>query len=52
MLGYCLLMKTENIKHFNKIIFKYVNSIVGPSFRVVFIEKSTCGSHEQCIGST
>ena len=36
-------MKTENIKHFSKIIFKYVNSIVGPSFKVVFIEKRLAG---------
>ena len=29
-----------------------MNSTVGPSFEVIFIEKSTCGSHEQCIEPT
>ena len=36
---YCLLLKTENRKHCSKIIFKYVNSIVRPSFKVVFLKK-------------
>ena len=34
---YCLLLKTENWKHCNKIIFKCVNSIVGPNFKVFFL---------------
>ena len=42
---------TENWKHGNKIIFKCVNSIVGPNFEVVFAEKSTCRSRKQCTGS-
>ena len=29
-----------------------MNSAVGLNFKVVFAEKSTCGSHEQCIGPT
>ena len=33
-------------------IFKYVNNVVGPNFKVVFVEKSTCGSREQCTGPT
>ena len=43
---------TENWKHSNKIIFKYVNSIMGFSFEVVFVENSTCRSHEQCTRPT
>ena len=38
----------ENRKHCSKIIFKCVNSIVGLNFKVVFAEKSTRGSREQC----
>ena len=30
---------TENRKHYNKIIFKYVNSTVGPIFNENVIEK-------------
>ena len=29
-----------------------MNSTVGPSFNIVFGEKSTCGSHEQCTELT
>ena len=29
-----------------------MNSVVGLSFKVVFSEKSTCGSHEQCTEPT
>ena len=29
-----------------------MNSTVGPSFKKNFVEKSTCGSREQCTGST
>ena len=25
-----------------------MNSVIGPSFNENFVEKSTCGSHEQC----
>ena len=42
----------KNRKHCNKIIFKCVNSIVGLNFKVVFAEKSTCGSCEQCTRPT
>ena len=45
-------LTTENWKHGNKIIFKYVNSIMGFSFEVVFVENSTCMSHEQCTRPT
>ena len=31
-----LLLKTENWKYCNKIIFKYVDSVIGPSFKVRF----------------
>ena len=33
-------------------IFKCVNSAMGPNFKVVFAEKRTCGSREQCMGPT
>ena len=46
------MQKIENWKHYNKIIFKCVNSTVGPSFNIVFGEKSTCGSYEQCTELT
>ena len=47
---------TENWKHCNKIIFKYVNSIVGPTFKVVFAilagpmnnDLHVCFDHFQC----
>ena len=26
-----------------------MNSIVGPSFKIIFVEKSTCRSPKQCI---
>ena len=32
--------------------FKYVNSVVGHSFKVVFVEKNTCGAREQCTRRT
>ena len=50
--AYCWKLKTKNWKHYNKIIFKCVNSVVGPSFKVFLVEKITYGSHEQCIGPT
>ena len=31
-------------------MFKCVYSVVGPSIKVVFTEKSTCESREQCTG--
>ena len=42
----------ENWKHCSKIIFKWVNSTVGPNFKEKFVEICTCGSHEQCMGPT
>ena len=30
---------TENWKYYSKIIFKYVNSVVGPIFNKSFVEK-------------
>ena len=47
--GYLLLLKIKNWKHCSKIIFKCVNSAVGPSFEIVFAEESTCRSCEQCV---
>ena len=38
LFGYRLLLKTENWKYHSKIIFKYVNNSVGPSFKIVFAE--------------
>ena len=49
---YCWKLKIENWKYCNKIIFKYVNSIVRPGFKIVFTKKSNCGSHEQCTRPT
>ena len=49
---YHLLLKIENKKHCSKINFKCVNSTVRPSFKENFIEKSTYGFCEQCIGPT
>ena len=37
-------LKIENWKHCSKIIFKYLNSAVGPSFNLKFAEFCTCGS--------
>ena len=45
-----ILFIVENWKCYSKIIFKYVNSIVRPSFKVRFIFFHTCESHKQCIG--
>ena len=39
LFGYCLLLKIENWKHCNKIIFKCVNSAVWPIFNENFVEK-------------
>ena len=39
-------------KYCNKIIFKYVNSAVRPSFNLTFTEICTCGFREQCTGPT
>ena len=47
---YCLLLETKYWKYSSKIIFKCVNSIVESSFKVIFAEKSTYESREQCIG--
>ena len=52
LFGYRLLLKTENWKYYSKIIFKYVNSAVGLSFKVIFAEFHTCESHEQCTKPT
>ena len=42
----------ENRKHYNKVIFKCVNSAVEPSFKIVFAKKSICGSRKQYTRST
>ena len=46
------MLIAENCKHCSKIIFKYVNSAVEPSFKVKFAESRTCKSHEQCTRAT
>ena len=52
LFGYRLLLKTESQKNYSKIIFKCVNSAVGPSFKVIFAEFHTCESCEQCTKRT
>ena len=47
-----ILFITENWIYCSKIIFKCVNSVVGISFKEKFAEICTCGSREQCMGST
>ena len=51
-----ILLIVENWKHYSKIIFKFVTSIVRPNFKVVFVKKkkkkSNCGSPAQCTGPT
>ena len=42
----------ENWKYCSKIIFKYVNSVVGPSFKEKFAKIRTCGFREQCMEPT
>ena len=39
-----ILMKTENWKHYSKIIFKCVNSSVGPIFNFFFLNKAIVDS--------
>ena len=38
-----ILLKIENWKHFSKIIFKCVNSAVGPIFNIFFLNKVVVG---------
>ena len=38
-----ILLKTENRKHYSKIIFKCVNSFVGPIFNYFFLNKVVVG---------
>ena len=47
-----ILLKIDNWKHCNKIIFKYVNNAVRPNFNEKFVEKNTCGAREQCTWPT
>ena len=42
----------ENWKHYNKIIFKYVNSAMRPIFNKNFVKKKVYGYREQCTGLT
>ena len=42
----------ENWKYYSKIIFKCVNSAVGPIFNKSFVKKEVCGSRKQCTGPT
>ena len=41
----------ENWKHYSKIIFKGMNSVVGPIFNESFIKKKVCDSQEQYMES-
>ena len=41
----------ENWKYCSKIIFKCVNSAMGPIFNESLVEKEVCGSREQYMGS-
>ena len=43
------IVKTENEKYYNKIIYKCVNSTVRLNFEVILLKKSK--SHKQCTGS-
>ena len=52
VIGYSLFLKIENWKHYNKIIFKYVNSTVESIFKDFFVEKSICGFCKQCTRPT
>ena len=52
VIRYCLLLKIKNWKYCNKIIFKCVNSTVGPNFEVIFALQSTYGSRKQYIEPT
>ena len=49
LFGYRLLLKIENLllKILSKIIFKCVNSAIGPSLKVDFAKFRTCESREQ-----
>ena len=42
----------ENWKYYSKIIFKYVNSIIGSIFNESFVEKKVYESREQCMRPT
>ena len=47
-----ILLKIENWKHYSKIIFKCVNSVVRPILMKVLLKKEVCGSCEQCMRPT
>ena len=42
----------ENGKRYNKIIFKYENSAMGPIFNEILVKKICLWSHEQYTGPT
>ena len=44
-----LKLKTENEKHCSKIIFKCVNSIVGPIFNFFFLNKVVVGAMNNAL---
>ena len=46
-----IVVETENWKHCNKIIFKCVNSIVGPIFNIFKYVNRTATIHKQYINS-
>ena len=45
--AYYLKLKTKNKKYDNKIIFKSVNSAIGPNFNLKFAKFHICGSRKQ-----
>ena len=44
-----IFVEIENWKYYNKIIFKCVNSTVGPIFNIFKYVKSTCTVCKQCM---
>ena len=48
--NYCWKLKIYCWIHCNKIIFKGVDSVVRPNFKVIFAIFHTCRSREQCTG--
>ena len=46
--AYYWKLKIYGWKYCNKIIFKCVNSVMGPSFKAKFAFFRTCGSREHC----
>ena len=45
------LIFAKNWKHCSKIIFKYVNSVLGPFLMKKLLKSGVCGTYEQCTGA-